>query len=215
MENNKKIICFDINGTLMDGSSWAMFEDSIETRNELKSLVKNYSAKQFTLEGLWDAMVGIFRKTGHANKDFIHNFWKDNLDLKPGARELMEYLKNKGYKIYLISCSVDVCAEAIANGLGLQGFFTGSHLIFDDSDELMKIDSECKRDNHFKRDKLTELSQAEGVDFKDMVFVGDDENDIEVFKMTGHGIAMDSTNRELLNNSWKRVKSLTEIMEIL
>lgn len=209
-----KIICFDINGTLTDDSSWRIFENSIE-KSEFDSLLKDYSGGELSTEDLWKSMVNLLRKAGKANKSFIYGFWKNSLNLRPGAKELMDYLKNKGYEIYLISCSVDAYAKAIAEALGLKGFFTGSSFVFNSNDELVKIESRCKSDDHFKRDKVIELAENKGIDIKNIVFVGDGQNDIEAFKMTGHGIAMSSTNQELIKNSWKQASSLLEIMEIL
>ncbi len=208
---DKKIICFDVNGTLIDADSWGMFEES---KQELKDIFNRYEKGDISINGLWEGMVSAFRKTGKASKEFICGFWAANNYFKEGAEDLISYLKSKKYKIYLISCSVGECLEPLSRKLSLDGFYAGSHLVFDDKGELVKIESECDG-RPFKKEKLEELARKEGVDVRDIVFVGDGENDIGVFKMTGRGIAVDGDNEELVKNSWKQVDSLSEIKGIL
>ncbi len=208
---NKKIICFDVNGTLIEVDSWAMFEES---KQHLKEIFNKYNKGEISINGFWDDVVSAFKKTGRANREFIYGFWMANDYFKEGAEDLVSYLKAKGYKIYLISCSVDACLEPLAQKLGVDGFYAGSHLIFDEKGELLRIESECDG-SPFKKKKLEELAQKERVDVRDIVFVGDSDNDIGVFKMTGRGIAMGGDNEELVKNSWKQVEILSQIKEIL
>jgi Predicted hydrolases of the HAD superfamily len=50
---------------------------------------------------------------------------------------------------------------------------------------------------------------------RQVIFVGDSRNDIEAFKLTGNGIAIYPYDRELEEIAWKKIKSLSEIKDIL
>ncbi len=211
-----KIICFDVNGTLVEENSWGIFTNGDKIiEKEIEEIFNGYYSGKTLLDDAWDLLVKVLKRTGRANKDFICNCWGENNFLKDGAEEVINYLKEKGYKIYLISCSIDAYLEGMARKLLLDGFYAGSHLIFNDSGELEKITSDCVKGKGYKKEKLKELADKEKVTIEDIIFVGDGDNDIGVFEMTKHGIAIGDQNEKLLSCSWKQIKSLIEIKNIL
>jgi phosphoserine phosphatase len=210
-----KIICFDVNGTLVEESSWEIFaqgDKSIEKK--IDDIFDGYYSGKILIDEVWRGLVSTLKETGRANKEFIYNCWDEVITFKEGAEDLIAYLKEKGYKIYLISCSIDVSLECMVKKLNVNGFYAGSHLIFDHLGDLERITSECGRGKEYKKEKLKELAEKERVNVEDIVFVGDGDNDIGVFEMTKHGIAM-GDNEKLLNCSWRQIKSLKEIKNIL
>lgn len=210
-----KIICFDVNGTLVEESSWEIFTSGDEIiEKEIEEIFNGYYSGKTLLDDAWSALVSVLKRTGKANKDFVCNCWDKASTFKEGTEEVINYLKDKGYKVYLISCSIDIYLKCMTEKLLLDGFYAGSHLIFDELGELEKITSDCVQGKGFKKEKLKELAEKEKVGIEDIIFVGDGDNDIGVFEMTKHGIAMGG-NPKLLNCSWKQISNLKEIKEIL
>ena len=208
MKTEKKIICFDLNGTLISSDFWGMFRDE---KNEIDAALKG---KYNSFPEFWNEVVSVFKRTGKANKDYIYSYWEKNSTLNEGGEELISHLKAKGYKIYIVSCSVDECLEVIARKYKLDGFYAGNHYIYNNDGGVEKIESDCDS-RSFKEEKVVEIAKVNSVDPKDIVFVGDGDNDIGAFKLTQHGIAIDTDNAELLKNSWERVNKLSEIKNIL
>lgn len=212
----KKVICFDVNGTLVEENSWELFTQGDKLiEKEIEEIFKGYYSGKKLIDDAWGELVVLLKRTGRSNKDFIHSCWVQSNTFKEGARDIVKYLKEKEYQVYLISCSIDIYLECIVEELKIDGFYAGSHLIFDSSGELNKITSECVKGREYKKEKLKELAEKENVAIEDIIFVGDGDNDIGVFEMTKHGIAMGDQNEKLLNCSWKKIKSLTEIKDIL
>ncbi|MCK9446339.1 HAD-IB family phosphatase [bacterium] len=210
-----KIICFDVNGTLVEENSWEIFTQGDKLiEKEIEEIFKEYYSRNKSIDDAWNELVTLLKKTGRANKNFISNCGNSATTYKDGAKEIIEYLKEKGYKIYLISCSIDIHLKRMVEDLRIDGFYAGSHLMFDDLGELEMISSECVKGKEYKKDKLNELAEKENINIEDMIFVGDGDNDIGVFEMTKHGIAI-GENEKLLNCSWKQIKSLKEIQNIL
>jgi len=210
-----KIICFDVNGTLVEENSWGIFTCGDELiEKEIEEIFSNYYSGKTLIDNAWKELVAVLKRTGKANRDFVYNCWDKNNTFKEGTEEIIDYLKNKGYKIYLISCSIDIYLECIVKRFAIEGFYAGSHLLFDSLGELEKITSDCIKGGGFKERKLKELAEKENVNLEDIVFVGDGDNDLGVFEITKHGIAM-GNNEKLLKCSWKQIKSLKEIKEIL
>jgi phosphoserine phosphatase len=210
-----KIICFDVNGTLVEENSWEIFTQGDKLiEKEIEEIFKEYYSRNKSIDDAWNELVTLLKKTGRANKNFISNCGNSATTYKDGAKEIIEYLKEKGYKIYLISCSIDIHLKRMVEDLRIDGFYAGSHLMFDDLGELEMISSECVKGKEYKKDKLNELAEKENINIEDIIFVGDGDNDIGVFEMTKHGIAI-GENEKLLNCSWKQIKSLKEIKNIL
>lgn len=211
----KKIICFDVNGTLVDQNSWDIFTFSEEIEKKLKDIFDDYENNKIPLRDFWDQVALVFKSIGNANIEYIRNHFDDANVLKEGAEDLINYLKEKGYKIYLISCSIDIYLEELTRKLKLDGFFAGTKFIFDENGELLSIESECFEDKNFKEEKVRKVAEENNAEIEDIVFVGDGKNDIGAFKITKNGIAIDSKVEELRNIAWKNVKQLKEIKNIL
>jgi len=211
----KKIICFDVNGTLVDQNSWDIFTFSKEIKKKLKDIFDDYYNNKIPLRDFWDQVVLVFKSTGNANIEYIRNHFDDVNVLKEGAEDLINYLKEKGYKIYLISCSINIYLEELTRKLKLDGFFAGTKFIFDENGELLSIESECFENKDFKEEKVRKVAEENNAEIEDIIFVGDGKNDIGAFKITKNGIAIDSEVEELRNIAWKNVKQLKEIKNIL
>jgi HAD superfamily phosphoserine phosphatase-like hydrolase len=211
----KKIICFDVNGTLVDQNSWDIFTFSEKIKKKLKDIFDDYYNNKISLRDFWDQVVLVFKSTGNANIEYIRNHFDDVNVLKEGAEDLINYLKEKGYKIYLISCSINIYLEELTRKLKLDGFFAGTKFIFDENGELLSIESECFENKDFKEEKVRKVAEENNAEIEDIIFVGDGKNDIGAFKITKNGIAIDSEVEELRNIAWKNVKQLKEIKNIL
>ncbi|MFA5755189.1 MAG: HAD-IB family phosphatase [Candidatus Paceibacterota bacterium] len=208
-----KIICFDVNGTLVEESPWDTFSLKGEAKENFKKVFNDFYDNKVGVDFLWEEVVSILKKDGKGNKEYILNSSKPMEHLKEGAEDLIKYLKEKGYKIYLISCSVDIYLEKLCKGLLIDGFYAGTNFSFD-GEELTTIESDCT-ENDFKEKRLKELANKEKIDIEDIFFVGDGFNDIGAFKLTGKGIAIDSNVKELNNIAYQKIKKLKEIKNIL
>lgn len=209
------IICFDVNGTLIEEKSWEILTcGRDDVSRKIERIFKHYYTRELTINEAWQEMVLCLREAGMSNREYMYDCWQKGGSLKEGAKEVISYLKEKGYKIYFLSCSIDAYLNFIGRELDIDGVYAGSHMIFDDTGELVSIESECTEGFDFKKKCLEMLAEEEGADIKDIYCVGDGNNDIGVFKLTGKGIAL-GCNQELLCNAWKAIDSLSEIKDIL
>ncbi|MCX6764179.1 MAG: HAD family phosphatase [Candidatus Nealsonbacteria bacterium] len=212
--NKFKLVCFDIDGTLVDGISWLLLTKglgcSIEKHLDIFNRSKSGEISFFEGERM---LTKMYQESGNANQKFIKELFS-KIESKPEAKEIVSYLKKKGYKTYLISGAIDIYVEEIAKKLGVDGFYANSSLEFDKNGILEKI---YYRDNQgeIKIKQLNELVKKIGINIKEVVFMGDSDNDLEVFKQTGYGIAIGFSSEELKKFAWKKIDSLKEIKDIL
>jgi phosphoserine phosphatase len=211
---NIKLVCFDVDETLVDGTSWWMLTKALGCSLEKASDIFNQAREgKISFREGERLFTKMFKERGNATKEFIKNFF-ESINVKSEAKDLISYLKQKGYKIYLISGGIDMYVNSIARKLGVDGFYANSSLEFDDKGILQGIHY---RENQkgVKAEQLQELIRKIGIDINQTVFIGDSENDIDVFKISKHGIAVSTSNEELKKVAWKSVNSLSEIKNIL
>ena len=211
---NIKLVCFDVDETLVNGTSWWMLTKalgcSLENASEIFNQAKEGKISFREGERLFTKM---FQESSNATREFIKNFF-ESIDVKPEARDLISYLKEKEYLIYLISRAIDIYVESVARKLGADGFYANSFLEFNNKGILQNIHY---RENQaeVKLEQLQDLIGKVGININQVVCIGDSENDIEIFKATKHGIAVSTSDEELKKVSWKSVNSLSEIKNIL
>src|SRR4030042_5237556 len=187
MENNK-LVCFDVDGTLVDGNAWWMLTKALGC-----SLDKTDSIFNQAKEGKISFREGerlftkIFQESGNGTKEFIKNFFQ-SVNVKPEVKDLISYLKQKRYIIYLISGGIDIYVESVARKIGANGFYANSSLEFDEKNVLQTIHYR-ENQGEIKIKQLGELTKKLGINIDQVIFVGDSENDISAFKTTKRGIA--------------------------
>jgi phosphoserine phosphatase len=212
--NKFELVCFDIDGTLVDGISWLLLTKGLGCSPEKHIDIFNRSKKGEIsfLEGE-RMLTKMYQESGNANQKFIKELFS-KIEPKSEAKEIISYLKKKKYKIYLISGAINIYTEEIAKKLGVDGWYANSSLKFDKNGILEKI---YYKDNQgeTKVKQLKELMKKFGIKKDEIVFVGDSDNDIEIFKETGHGIAVELSSEELKNIAWKKIDSLLELKKIL
>jgi phosphoserine phosphatase len=211
-----KLVCFDVDDTLVEGSSWLILTKGLGcSPKDILYIFNQGREGKFSFAEGERMLTKMYQDTGNATKPFIKDLF-ESINVKPEARDLISYLKEKGFLIYLISGAIDIYVESIARKVGADGFYANSSLEFDNRENLQKINY-SENQAEVKLKQLQDLLNKLGIDMNmnQVVFVGDSENDVEVFKATKHGIAIRSSNEKLRKVSWRIVNSLSEIKNIL
>lgn len=209
--NDIKLICFDLNKTLIKENSWLDLNLAMGmTEIEDKLLM------QWDEEGIIDYKEGqslitrIYKQRGKANyKEIVKAL--SNYTYIVGAKELINYLKEKGYTIALISGSMDLVVELVAKDLKIEHFAANNIFIFDEKDNLEDIIT-FGQDSRLKLRLLESLCRRLDTKIENCICVGDGENDIELFKRT-KGITFEDS--KIKEYAWKCVGSLNEIKSII
>ena len=212
--NKFKLICFDVDGTLVDGTSWLLLTEGLSCLTQKHIDIFNRAKKgEISFSEGEKMLTKMYQESGNATKEFIKKVFSK---IKPRfeVKELISYCKKKGYKIYLISGAIDIYVGEIAKKLKVDGYYANSSLEFNDENILNKIHYRNNQ-GEIKVEQLRGLIEKLGIKMNEVVFVGDGENDTEIFKETGHGIAVNSLSEELKSIAWKNIFSLGEIKDIL
>lgn len=207
-----KHVCFDLNNTLISENTWLELNQTMGmTKEEDQKLFNLYRAGKLSYIDWQKKLEEAYIDSGHATRKNIERV-VFQYTYNPGAKEIIEYLKDKGYILSLISGSIDILVERVAGELGIPHFFSNNKFVFDENQYLSVI--ECLGDDI--KVKVTQLKQfCNDINIKltEAACVGDGDNDQEIFKLTRHGIGFKGSG----NNKyiWKKIERLLDIKNIL
>ncbi len=207
-------VVFDIDNTLTNDVSWLRVTELLGASvAEHEDIFGRFSRHELPYEDAKRQLVVLWQGTGKANKAHWENMFAD-WPLADGAEELVQYSQDQGYHTALITGSLDLFAAAVAKRLNIKHYYANTELIWDQTGNLV--------DFHYIRDQaaqklahLNEFTKTVGVAIKDCVAIGDGDNDIDIFKATGKGIAIGQRSDALMNVAWNRAHSLRDIIAIL
>lgn len=208
---NKKLVIFDIDGTLSDKLSW------YNITSDLGGSIKRHEEifiqmlkKEIDLETAISLLSTHWKETGNAKKDYFQSMFK-NWNLRSNAKYVVSKLQER-YKICIITGSNDLYAKTVAEKLNVENFFANTKLVFD-KDDYLKTFKYNIEGGQKKLQQLNTFLASEGLRYEDCVAVGDGENDIEIFKHVD-GIYFDeSVDVGLMSYSKASIKSLDQLID--
>lgn len=210
-----KAVVFDIDGTLSPDISWtkltlllgASVPDHLKIYEDFKNGNLEYEESKKALLRLW-------RGDGEVSKKKLREIFSC-WTLKEGVVPLFAYLRSKGYITCLITGSVDLFAHVIAEKVGADAWYANTALRWDHNDYLQDYDYE-RNAAEKKLEQFKNFCEQHSFKPTECVVVGDDANDIELFKASGHGIAVESPTSSVLDEfAWKKIRTLSEVKGIV
>jgi phosphoserine phosphatase SerB len=193
----EKMIIFDMDNTLLEGSFITAAAEAFSFSDQLIKIVTE-SSNHFT------RTKSIARLLKNRSFGEILEV-VDSIKIVPDAEYIIRELKSKGYVCGIISDSYDVVTNHIKNKLKMD-FSIANELEFSKSIATgeVKIPSafvrnEASKCNHdfCKSNVLFQLAEKYNIDIKNIIAVGDSENDICLIRESGVGIAFNSQNKYL------------------
>ncbi len=207
-----KLVCFDLDQTLINENSWSELSLALGVSKELDDqLYSDFKQGKITYDEWNDRVLAEYMKHDDATKQGITACFS-KYTLADGAREAVGYVKNAGYQVALISGSIDVMVDLVAKDLGIHYAKANNTFIFDDHDRLVGIHAHGD-DTLAKAQHLESFCELLGVQISECACIGDGANDVEMFRRTGKGITFEGSKIE--SEAWKVVGSLYDISNIL
>ncbi len=207
-----KLVCFDLNKTIITENSWYDLNMALGVTPEKdQELFDEYLNSRITYEEWTKELFDIYKGHELANKTDMTRILS-NYQFEDGAKEIIYYLKSKGYKVALISGAMDVIVDMVADEVEIELRGATNTFIFDDSGRLQDI--KVLGDDKTAKVKLLEDMCTElGIGINECVCVGDGDNDIEMFRRTGLGVTFKDSKIE--SDAWKVIDNLSGLKSIL
>jgi len=193
----EKMIIFDMDNTLLEGSFITTAAESFSFKDELIRIVTDY-------ENPYTRTKSIARLLKGRSIDEILRV-TDNIKIIDDAEYVIRKLKKQGYICGIISDSYDVVTNHLKNKLKMD-FSIGNELEFSKSIATGEVKvpsafmknpmSKCNHD-FCKSNVLYQLAGKYRIDIKNTIAVGDSSNDICMIRESGVGISFCSENNYL------------------
>lgn len=218
MSRKYDLVCFDLDGTLIADENgdllWERILRKVYGHNKFnKERYALYRQDKITFMQWVDLDLADWKKGG-ITKDILIKDIKENLKLNKGAKELVLELKKRGYKIGIISGSVDILLETLFKDHPFDDVFINK--IFFDENRLITHWYTSPYGNKRKNVALKIIADKENISMDRTVFVGDHINDISAAKAAGLSIAYNSKVKELDEISDISIKGdMMQILEVI
>jgi len=186
-------VLFDLDGTLTTVASlWRHLHESLE---QWHGNADDYQ-EQF-LRGAIDYNTFCLLDALHWKGKRVGDLKKiaDAVELRPGVREIREFLRKRGLKVGVISTGLTLLAERVHRDLDLDftianrlvtrgGCFTGE----------VKINVEHGR----KEEAVGLFCNQFGIPQERVIAVGDSEGDVSMFRAVGFSVALNPRDEEVV-----------------
>ncbi|MCU0455934.1 MAG: HAD-IB family phosphatase [Bacteroidales bacterium] len=212
-----RMIIFDMDNTILEGSFITTAADHFNFRDDLIRIVTDSSNPYTRTKSIARLMKG------KSLKEILDV--ADSIKMVRDTEFVISELKKKGYIIGIISDSYDVVTNHLKNKLGLD-FSVANELEFSKSIATgeVKVPSAFLRTgrstcNHefCKSNVMFQLAEKYNIEVKNVISVGDSENDFCIVKESGTGISFCSENKYLnyVADVIITEKSFSPILDIL
>jgi phosphoserine phosphatase len=188
-----RLIAFDVDGTLCDSADrkvvWQLLnrrfggDDGVNAERFAAYLRKEISYGEWV-----DLDVGEWVSVG-ATREQISEVIRAHLYPVPGARELLAELRTRGYRLAVISGTLDLTLELLFPDHPFEEVFTNR--IWFHADGRIAGWAATPYDMEGKAQALEEIARRMGVPIEETVFVGDHLNDLQVMGRAGLAIAFE------------------------
>lgn len=211
MPKKNSLICFDLDDTIIPMNSWYEINTALGlTPEEDRTLSGEFKNNIITAADWAQKITTMFKDRGKAHVDNIKTIIS-KFEVKDDAYDTLKYLKHKGYRIALISGSVDVVVDLVAKKLEIEMAEATNRFIFNQKGWLENVVT-LGDDKVAKLNCLNGFCRKLGIETTEAYCVGDGSNDIEMFRSTNKGITFKGSPIEDI--AWKTINNLSELKDI-
>ena len=180
-----KLIVFDMDGTLIEGQSWAKVNEYFGTKEEALKIFNNWLEGKFDYPEFMRRVISLWHPVPHISK--LREILSD-YNLPPKAHQTINEIHDKGYETAIISAGIDIQAELVGEDLGIPRVYANGFEL--DEEGYLTGEGIHRVELHRKDKILKELINDLGVDQSNCVSVGDSEFDSNLFSNSGLSICI-------------------------
>lgn len=210
-----KLIVFDFGGVLVNTfSSWVTLHKYFGTYKESRKQFNMYHKGEISYQKWCEMNIELWNKKKKANKEIMEKAIAENITKIKGADELLKKIKERGYKIAVISGDLNITLEHYFDK-NLFDYIFINQIFFDKDGNIIGVKG-TNYDFKAKVQALKAICKREGIKLEECIAILDDAygNDLELAKVVGYSIAFNSKS-EKLNKIADVVIKKKDLKEIL
>ncbi|MDB5188081.1 MAG: putative phosphoserine phosphatase [Candidatus Kaiserbacteria bacterium] len=212
MNSEIQLVCFDLDDTLITHNSWKELGVALGvTLEQDQQYFQEYMDGHINNDQWNEKLLQIYKLHDDASRDGISHILS-KYTYAPHARQAVAYVQSQGYKVALVSGSIDILVSMVAKELGIEDHKANHTMVFGEDGRLSTILS-GGNDTLAKLGYLEAIAEELSVPLSACACIGDGANDIEMFKKTNRGITF--TGSPIEKCAWKVIDTLSDIESIL
>ncbi len=183
------LVAFDLDGTLADGLVyvWQLLHERFGCDMEARARAREeFFAGLISYQRWFEHDLELLQARGATRRAMIEALAEQARPTE-GAKRVLETLKDAGVTVAVISGSIDVLLDALFPD------FPFDHVLINrlefDAEGRLTGGEHTRFDLAGKAEGLAHLAALEGTTPDRCAFVGDNENDIDVLRLAGLGVA--------------------------
>jgi len=189
--SRSKLVAFDVDGTLVESADGRVVWQLLNARfggppEENRRRYEAFMSGEISYPEWVDLDVGSWQAAG-ATRDELAAEIRAGLYPAAGALETVSELSRRGYRLAVISGTIDLTLELLLPDHPFERVFTNK-IWFDDAGRIARWEA-TPYDNQGKALALERIAGELGVDLAETVFVGDNVNDLGVMARAGVAVA--------------------------
>jgi len=194
-----KLIAFDVDGTLVEHHErlviWQLlnrrFGGGIEVSDQR---YHDFMAGAFSYEEWVHLDLADWIAGGATRKEMVEVVRE--LDLIEDARSVIDRLEEKGYRLAVISGTLDLVVDEFFPAHPFAEVYT--NCVHFDAEERLESITATQYDMEGKAHALADLAERFGLTLEECAFVGDNTNDVAVAKAAGFSVAFNAKSEQLV-----------------
>lgn len=211
-----KLVVTDFDGTLwnVESSSWYAITSALGCEKEDNINRKLFYQGKIDYAEWSRRTIELYKKYGLTKKKFLHII--SSYKLVDSCVETFRKLRKMGIKTGIISGGIKNVYEFLRRKEGLEVDFPkfASELFFDENGNLI-YGTYSNFDFEGKIDVLEEICKESGINLEEVVFVGDDENDLPIFEVVGLSVAINPKSQKVKENSDVVISHFSELLKLV
>ena len=182
--DNIKLMVSDMDSTLISIETIDEVARQVGLSNEVSFITEEAMQGQLDFSESFKKRLSILK--GVCTESF-NDVYKNKMELNPGARELVKFLKSIKIKTALVSGGVNFFAEKVTDVLGIDTYRANDVEIKNEALTGKALGEVI--DAKAKANYIEELCNYYGLSPKQVIAIGDGANDLEMMKVAGLSVA--------------------------
>lgn len=189
-KNDLKMVVFDVDGTLVKGHSWQFVHESLGTWVEGRKYYEMFFEGRISYEewALLDA--SLWRGLPLQRVKLVIS----SMPYTDGAKETISTLRDKGFRVFLLSAGLSLVSERIDKEIGVDGYLANELSV---KAGLLTGDVKVNVSFRKKDEALMRMLPRWNLEIENCVAVGDDPTLLPLFKKVGLSIAFNPSDESI------------------
>ena len=209
-----KAIIMGIDKIITDVNPWFKFLSELdidwEKEQKMYDLLKEGKARW---EELKDKMIPIPKDDDKRIQKSRFDSTVGNIEINPESKATVEELHRRGYVLCIVSGSIDLIVQSIADRLHIVDWYANTALHFDYDGYWTDIEYQ-QAESGLKLEQAQHFQRKYSFKSNEIVMVGHSHADIELFQEFP-AIAINVENPELRELAWEEIDQFPKILEVL